>query len=275
LLGIRRGAILLILLLSFAYFRFIGQPEALVTIGLVSFAAAAQFAPAIIGGIFWKGGSRQGALAGLTLGFVVWIYTLLLPSFSRTGWLPTSFIDQGPLGLDLLRPYALFGLQGLDTLSHAMFWSMLANIGGYVVVSLLGRQSAIERIQAVLFVDVFRHSGAQSGSHFWRGSATVPDLKNLVSRFIGPARAERAFADYGRIHGLNVSKLREADPGLVSFTERLLAGAIGAASARVMVASVAKGEVLASKRSWRSSKRLRRSSSTVTAWSRSRANWRP
>ena len=62
-----------------------------------------------------------------------------------------------------MRPYALFGLQGLDTLSHAMFWSMLANIGGYVVVSLLGRQSAIERIQAVLFVDVFRHSGAQGG----------------------------------------------------------------------------------------------------------------
>jgi len=244
LLRIRRGAIVFILLLSFAYFRFIGQPEALVTIGLVSFAAAAQFAPAIIGGIFWKDGSRQGALTGLTLGFVIWAYTLLLPSFARPGWLPTSFIEQGPLGIELLRPYALFGLQGLDTLSHAMFWSMLANIGGYVVVSLLGRQSAIERVQAVLFVDVFRHSGAQSGSHFWRGSATVPDLRNLVSRFIGPARAERAFADYGRIHGLNLSKQREADPGLVSFTERLLAGAIGAASARVMVASVAKGEVV-------------------------------
>jgi Na+/proline symporter/signal transduction histidine kinase len=244
LLRIRRGAIILLLLLSFAYFRFIGQPDALVTIGLVSFAAAAQFAPAIIGGIFWKGGSRQGALAGLTLGFVTWAYTLLLPSFARPGWLPTSFIESGPLGIELLRPYALFGLQGLDSLSHAMFWSMLANIGGYVVVSLLGRQSAIERIQAVLFVDVFRHSGAQSGSQFWRGSATVPDLKNLVARFIGPSRAERAFADYGRIHGFNVTKLREADPGLVSFTERLLAGAIGAASSRVMVASVAKGEVL-------------------------------
>ena len=244
LLRIRRFAIVLILLLSFAYFRFIGQPEALVTIGLVSFAAAAQFAPAIIGGIFWKGGSRLGALTGLTLGFVTWAYTLLLPSFARPGWLPTSFIEQGPFGVELLRPYALLGLQGLDSLSHAMFWSMLANIGGYVVVSLLARQSAIERIQAVLFVDVFRHSGVQSGSHFWRGSATVPDLKNLVARFIGPARAERAFSDYGRIHGLNVTKLREADPGLVSFTERLLAGAIGAASARVMVASVAKGEVL-------------------------------
>ncbi len=244
LLRIRRFAIVLLLLLSFAYFRFIGQPEALVTIGLVSFAAAAQFAPAIIGGIFWKGGSRRGALAGLTLGFAIWGYTLLLPSFARPGWLPTSFIEQGPLGIELLRPYALFGLQGLDSLSHAMFWSMLANIGGYVLVSLLDRQSAIERIQAVLFVDVFRHSGAQSGSHFWRGSATVPDLKNLVARFIGPARAERAFADYGRIHGPDVTRQREADPGLVSFAERLLAGAIGAASARVMVASVAKGEVV-------------------------------
>jgi signal transduction histidine kinase len=158
--------------------------------------------------------------------------------------LPTSFIEAGPLGIELLRPYALFGLQGLDSLSHAMFWSMLANIGGYVLVSLLARQSAIERIQAVLFVDVFRHSGAQSGSHFWRGSATVPDLKNLVARFIGPGRTERAFSDYGRIHGVNVAKLREADPGLVSYAERLLAGAIGAASSRVMVASVAKGEVL-------------------------------
>jgi Na+/proline symporter/signal transduction histidine kinase len=244
LLRIRRGAIILILLLSFAYFRFIGQPEALVTIGLVSFAAAAQFAPAIIGGIFWKGGTRLGALVGLTLGFVIWSYTLLLPSFARPGWLPISFIEYGPLGIELLRPYALFGLQGLDSLSHAMFWSMLANIGGYVIVSLLDRPSAIERIQAVLFVDVFRHSGAQSGSRFWRGSATVPDLKNLVARFIGPIRADRAFADYGRIHDVNVGKLREADPGLVSYAERLLAGVIGAASSRVMVASVAKGEVL-------------------------------
>lgn len=244
LLGIRRGAIVMILLLAFAYFRFIGQPEALVTIGLVSFAAAAQFAPAIIGGIFWKGGSRQGALVGLTLGFLLWAYTLLLPSFARPGWLPLSFVEHGPFGIELLRPYALFGLQGLDSLSHAMFWSMLANIGGYVIVSLLSRPSAIERVQAVLFVDVFRHAGAQGGSHFWRGSATVPDLKDLLTRFIGRRRAERALADYGRVHGVNVARLREAEPSLVSFTERLLAGAIGAASARVMVSSVAKGEVV-------------------------------
>jgi Na+/proline symporter/nitrogen-specific signal transduction histidine kinase len=244
LLFIRRGAIILVLLLGYAYYRLAGESDALVTIGLMSFAAAAQFAPAIIGGIFWKGGTRNGALTGLTLGFLVWAYTLLLPSFARSGWLPVDFVYAGPLGIELLRPQALFGLEGFDNLSHALFWSMLANIGGYLALSLRGHQSAIERIQATLFVDVFRHSGAEGVSRLWRGSATVADLRGLIVRFVGRQGAERALADYARLRGLNLAKLREADAGLVSFTERLLAGAIGAASARVMMASVAKGEVV-------------------------------
>ena len=244
LLSIRRGSIVLILMLGYAYYRFIGESAALVTIGLVSFAAAAQFAPAMIGGIFWKGGTRAGALCGLSLGFAVWMYTLLLPSFARSGWLPAEFIETGAFGIALLKPHALFGLRGLDSLTHAMFWSMLGNIGGYIVVSMAGRQSAIERIQGALFVDVFTHSGVHGGSRFWRGSATVPDLRALLARFIGSRQADRSLNGYARARGLNLSKLREADASLVSFVERLLAGAIGAASARVMVASVAKGEVV-------------------------------
>jgi signal transduction histidine kinase len=121
---------------------------------------------------------------------------------------------------------------------------MLVNIGGYIALSLRSHQSAIERIQAALFVDVFRHSGVQGGSRFWRGSATVADLRALIVRFVGKSTAERALGSYARARGLNLAKLREADADLVNFTERLLAGAIGAASARVMVASVAKGEVV-------------------------------
>lgn len=244
LLTIRRGSIIFVLMLSYAYYRFIGESASLVTIGLVSFAAAAQFAPAMIGGIFWKGGTRTGALIGLSLGFAVWIYTLLLPSFARSGWLPMEFVEVGAFGIALLKPHALFGLSGMDSLSHAVFWSMFVNIGGYVIGSLLSRQSAIERIQGVLFVDVFKHSGAQGGSRFWRGSATVPDLRELLARFIGSRQADRALSNYAGARGLNLSKLSEADASLVSFVERLLAGAIGAASARVMVASVAKGEVV-------------------------------
>ncbi|MCP4329427.1 MAG: histidine kinase [Alphaproteobacteria bacterium] len=244
LLAIRRGAIIGILLLSYIYFRYIGESYALVTIGLISFAAAAQFAPAIIGGIFWKGATRMGALVGLSLGFAVWFYTLLLPSFALSGWLPTDFIDHGPGGVELLKPYELFALQGFDRLSHALFWSMLANIGGYVAVSLFSRQSAIERIQATLFVDVLRQSREPDEARFWRGTATVADLYNLVTRFVGRSQADRAFAAYGRRRNINLKRLKEADADLVNFAERLLAGAIGAASARVMVSSVTKGDIV-------------------------------
>src|SRR5260221_9927942 len=104
LLGIRRGAIVLILLLGYLYFKLAGEAYALVSIGLISFAAVAQFAPAVLGGIFWKGGTRLGALSGLTAGFAVWFYTLLLPAFARSAWLPDSLLEQGPFGIEFLRP---------------------------------------------------------------------------------------------------------------------------------------------------------------------------
>jgi len=241
LITIRRGSIVGVLLLSYLYFRLIGESYTLVTIGLVSFAAAAQFAPAIIGGIFWKGGTRQGALTGLTAGFLVWFYTLLLPSFVRSGWIAPDLLEAGPFGIALLRPQALFGLTGLDSLSHALFWSMLANIAGLIGVSLLTRQSAIERIQASRFVDAFRQTD-DGQARYWRGTATVKDLEALLVRFVGQARAKAELADYARLRGFNLGKLREADANLLHFGERLLAGAIGAASARVMVGSIAKGE---------------------------------
>ncbi len=144
LIGIRRGAILAILMLGYLYFRLAGEAYALVSIGLVSFAAVAQFAPVLLGGIFWKGGTRLGALAGLIAGFAVWLYTLLLPALARSGWLPLDLIEQGPFGIALLKPLELFGLAGLDQITHAMIWSMIANIGAYMGVSLLTTQSADE-----------------------------------------------------------------------------------------------------------------------------------
>ena len=91
------------ILLGYLYFRLAGEAYALVAIGLISFAAVAQFAPATIGGIYWKGATRAGALAGLCAGFVVWLYTLLLPSFAKSGWLPIGFLEDGPFGIALLQ----------------------------------------------------------------------------------------------------------------------------------------------------------------------------
>ncbi len=245
LLAIRRGAIVGILLLGYLYFRLAGEAYALVSIGLISFAAVAQFAPVVLGGIFWKGGTRRGALAGLCSGFAVWTYTLLLPALARSDWLPIGFIEQGLFGIALLKPLQLFGLAGLDQITHAMIWSMLANVGAYVAVSLSGVQSAEEHRQASLFVDVFREGGEASGARFWRGTASVPDLYSLLARFLGIAAAKGAFEAYAQARGLRWpgDKL-VADAEFVHFVEVQLAGAIGAASARIMVASAVKEEAL-------------------------------
>ena len=244
LLLIRRGTIVVILLLGYLYFRLIGESYALVTIGLVSFCAAAQFAPAIVLGIFWKSASRRGAIAGLSAGFALWSYTLLLPGFAKSGWLPGEFLDQGLFGIALLRPYELFGLSGLDPISHSLFWSMAANIGLLAGLSLFSRLSVVEQVQANRFVDVFREGTHKLDTHAWQGTATVSQLKSLVGRFLGLARVGAEFRAYALTYNVSLEDNQTADPNVVSFAERLLAGAIGAASARVMVSSVVGGEAL-------------------------------
>jgi Na+/proline symporter/nitrogen-specific signal transduction histidine kinase len=244
LLGIRRGAIVAVILLGYLYFRLAGEAYALVAIGLISFTAVAQFAPATFGGLYWKGATRAGALAALCAGFAVWLYTLLLPSFAKSGWLPASFLQDGPFGIALLKPYALFGLTGLNDITHAMLWSMIANVSAYVLVSVLTTPSLAEQAQAARFVDVFRHGDEGQDVHPWKGTASIPDLRALLARFLGTERAEAALADYARRRGVAGAEAMSADAALVRFAETALAGAIGGASARIMVASTVKEDAL-------------------------------
>ena len=244
LLDIRRAAIIAILMGGYFYYLLAGEAYALVSIGLISFAAVAQFAPAMIGGIYWKGGTRAGALAGLAGGFAVWMYTLLLPAFARSGWVGADFMTAGPFGIALLRPTELFGLGGLDSTTHAMLWSMLVNVGLYVAVSVLGTRRPAEHAQATLFVDVFRQSGGAPAGSRWRGTISASSLQVLLGRFVGPARAAEIFAAYALQRGFASADELEGDDALVRFVELQLAGAIGAASARAMVTTVVEEEPL-------------------------------
>lgn len=248
LLMIRRVSIILVVLLGYVYFHVVGEHYTLVSIGLISFTAVAQFAPPIIGGLFWKGANRNGALAGLGVGFFVWWYTLVMPSMTEAGFLPHSFISNGPFGIQLLKPYELFGLNiGItdnDPIANAVFWSILANFVVFVFVSFFSRSSVVEHTQAALFVDVFRFSRRGDDSPFWRGTASIPDLRALLTRCLGEERADYALLAYAQKRNLNWDKSVNADAGLVEFSEKLLAGTIGSASARIMVSSVVKEEPL-------------------------------
>ena len=244
LLAIRRGAIVLILLLGYLYFRLAGEAYALVSIGLVSFAAVAQFGPALLGGIFWKGGTRRGAFCGLLAGIGVWSYTLLLPALARSGWVPLDLVEHGPLGITLLKPLALFGLEWLDQITHAMIWSMIANIGGYVAVSMLGTRDVREAHQANIFVDAYQQGEAER-AQLWRGTASASELQRLLVRFVGAEAADQALREFARGRKLTwPGEPLQADAALMHFVEQQLTGAIGAASAHIMVASMVKEEAL-------------------------------
>lgn len=244
LLNIRRGAIVVTLILGYLYFRLAGEAYALVAIGLISFSAVAQFAPAMVGGLYWKEGNKAGAFAGLLGGFLVWTYTLLLPSFAKSGWISGEFVSVGLWGISWLKAQALFGLAGMDEISHCLFWSMLVNVGLYAVVSLFTSQGAAEAAQASQFVDILKRRGQGMEALAWRGQASVTELLGLLERFLGPSRARSQVLAYANQRGVAEPENLPADADFVHFAETQLAGAIGTASARVMVGSTVQEEAL-------------------------------
>lgn len=242
LLHSRRWTILVILLLGFLYFRLAGTSDALAAIGLIAFCAVAQFLPPIIAGIFWKEANRSGALVGLSAGALIWAFTLFLPSFKGSLIMPASVIKHGLFGIELLKPHALFGLQLSDTLVHALFWSWTFNILLLIIVSLLTKADALERLQATLFVDVFK-TPAEDSSRIIRRSAAVEDLFVLAQQILGADEARELFEDFALKQDIK-GRLPEPTEGFIDHLERQLAGSIGAASAHAMVSRIVDGQTV-------------------------------
>ncbi len=239
-LGIRRAAILLVMLAGYGFFRLAPPELPLVQIGLISFAAVVQVAPALLLGLYWHEARRAGALTGLAVGVMLWAWTLVVPLLVEAGWLPASLLSEGPFGIALLRPRALFGLEGLDPVTHAVIWSLGGNLLALVTVSLVSEPTPLERIQAVFFVDV--HRGAPTVRAL-RGEIRVAALQELLVRFLGPARTAAFFERTARLRGRKIGPADPADAPLVEQAERELARAIGATSARLVLTSVVRGEV--------------------------------
>lgn len=239
---IRRFSIIGILILAYLYEKNIAHHLSLVSIGFISFAAVSQFAPALLGGIYWKGASKNGALTGIIVGFLIWFLTLIIPSLANAGIIDTSILSEGVFGLTWLKPTALFGLQGFDPISHSIFWSLLFNLGSFTVVSINTKQNVQELYQADLFVNVYKHANSDNPG-LWKGTAYIPDLNSLLENFLGKARSNNLIQSYAYRNKIQIDETSYiADPRLVDFSEKILAGVIGSASARIMVRSVTKEE---------------------------------
>jgi Na+/proline symporter/signal transduction histidine kinase len=243
LLKVRRVAIFVILVLAYLYYRSVGDAQ-LAAIGLLSFAAVAQLAPAFFGGLFWKQGTARGAIAGISVGIVVWAYTLLLPSAVGAGLVSLTVLAEGPWAIAWLRPQSLLGLD-LPPLAHGVFWSLALNILAYIGFSFSRAPTSIERMQADLFVP----TGLAPAPSFrlWRSAVTVDEVLATVARYIGEERTRSSFENYAAVHGLSLAPGREADFKLLRHAEHLLASAIGAASSRLVLSLLLRKRTVSTK----------------------------
>ncbi|HZC57154.1 MAG TPA: NahK/ErcS family hybrid sensor histidine kinase/response regulator [Xanthobacteraceae bacterium] len=244
LLTTRRIAIFVILLLAYIYYRSAGEAQ-LAAIGFLSFAAVAQFAPAMFGGLLWRRGTALGAIAGMSAGILIWAYTLLLPSISDAGIVSQRILVDGPWRLALLRPQALFGLD-LTPLVHGVLLSLGFNIAFYICCSLLRRPTAIEHVQSDLFVPSSLAPMAPS-FRLRRASVSVEELIATVARYLGEERTRESFAGFALTRRIDLEPQAEADFQLLQYAEYLLASAIGAASSRLVLSLLLRKRTVSTK----------------------------
>lgn len=257
---IRQACILLVMLLGFLFFRLFDDVQQLSVFGLLAFSAVAQFAPTLIGGLYWRSGSKYGVMAGLIIGFGLWAYTLLLPTMLRS--LPTEwtshwqnvFLTQGAFGVHWLHPEALFGFSSLDPLTHGVLWSLGLNIVAYIWVSKIFRPSVAEQIQAESFFyyepkpilqATEHHTIAQNELHQTAIRLKVDDLFTLAQRVTGYDATYQAFNAFCQNNNLTLDKNSTATGMWWRFTEQYLASAIGASSARTLLTTAMVNDGLA------------------------------
>jgi Na+/proline symporter/nitrogen-specific signal transduction histidine kinase len=219
--NLRRLFIVSIMLMAFAHYRISENFVNLVSIGMTSFLIVAQFAPATILGLYWKNGTRSGAIAGIAVGFFISCGLLLLPSLGFSA--------------------DLFSISGFNPTSNAGYWSLSLNTFTFLSVSILTKQSAKEANQAYLFVDVFNYTQSVENTTLWKGKAKLKDLKNALAGFMGKIKADASLKQFATINLISLQEIY-ADARIVNYTEKLLAGFVGSTSARLIISAITKEE---------------------------------
>lgn len=238
---IRRIAVFSIIIIAYIFYASFSIELSLYSIGLISFVVISQLAPSFFIGLFWNRGASKAAKIGIITGFMITMYTLILPFSIQAFTGSTVFISEGAFGISLLKPHALFGVDFLSPPAHAFFWSMLANTLCYLVFSLVSKGNYRERNYAEMFVDSKNFNSLQDSALVWKGEAFVSDIKNVLVRFLGEERTERALRLFFSKYDLP-SDTQMADARLINFSEKLLTGSIGNASAKILISGVVKEE---------------------------------
>jgi hypothetical protein len=193
---VRRSAIVGIVALALVWALMLSPRSSLASIGLVAFAAMAQFTPHFVLGIFGKDRDPVAGRASLAAGFALWLWTLAMPQVLPEAWMTA-------LAGTLADPLRLLGIGHASPLVHGVLWSMAANL--IVLVAGTAGRDPGSRLPIML-------RGA-------RPVRNIGELADLVGRFTGEERAEEEFPVYRRalpVDRLTARRAQDLIAGVVS-----------------------------------------------------------
>lgn len=243
LLTVRRTTIVCLLMMSWVVYRLLGESVSLATIGQMSFSAVAQLAPILLGSLYIRESNAKAAAGGILAGTMVWFICLVVPVLVNVTWLDFSIVQNGLFGYEWLKPGNLFGLQMTETVAGTTLLALSVNTVIYLLGCLYLRPGIEERRQSRKFVDtVLTEDGV-----FLDVAITVGELEQLARQFVSKNRVHGVIQSFesgdGTLLFNSLDKNKQAEPQLVAAIERLLAGTLGSSSARIVMKSLAHGNV--------------------------------
>jgi signal transduction histidine kinase/CheY-like chemotaxis protein len=213
----------------------------LTQIGFICFLAAAQLAPPLLAGLYWRAAHGRAVLIGLLLGLACWLYCAVLPVMLPAGH---SLLVAGPFGIGWLAPLNLFGIAGESRLAYATVWSLGLNISSLVLFSLLLTPTPADARQARIFVGEDDPGGA-SGEDFSLSLIRVSQLQSLLPPFVEEPELRRMWGEFEESYQQRLLPGDRAPQFVVSRVESVLAGMIGATSAHQAMEQLEQSQQLA------------------------------
>lgn len=236
---IRRVSIFVTILLGYGLYASFNPSVSLYAIGLISFLVIAQLAPAFFLGLYWNRGSSKGAAWGVLVGLLMVVFTYIVPFITDEVWQAGGFVNEGLFGIAALKPHALFGIDFLEKTPHTLFWSLLLNTFCFVFISLVRKGNYRERNYGEIFVHPEKFHGHNDEAYVWKGEANFAEIKSVLVRFLGEHRTNRAIQIFKKRNTIH-EEVPPVNAKFIDFSEKLLTGAVGTSSARILIGKVSK-----------------------------------
>ena len=224
--NIRRISIFSLIILGFIFYKFLIIDSSLFSVGLISFVLIAQLAPSFFGAIFWRRGNFYGAITGIVVGVLICYFNLILPNYFDTTYQNSTLFN-------------FFKIPYLSPVANVFFWSLIINSSLFLIISSTVIGHYRERNFAEIYVDIDDYIQNHENAYIWKGKANISDIRKILTRFLGEKKTKQALNIFNLKYNIS-DENDSADSRFIKFSENLLSGRIGTASAKILIEGVTK-----------------------------------